>query len=132
MTPIVQSGVISCTATCSNLSPSPLVRPSLLPFSTKISRATSSLRVLPINRGRNTVLHIVSSTNFHQKRLSAAETEETNAARALPDLKNTGALIVRLGERDDELEAASWLRARSFYAYPEERKFAGEVKDTNI
>jgi hypothetical protein len=33
-----------------------------------------------------------------------------------------------MGERDDELEAASWLRARSFYAYPEERKFAGEVR----
>lgn len=30
-------------------------------------------------------------------------------------------------ERDDEIDAASWLRAKSFYAYPEDRKFAGEV-----
>jgi len=31
-------------------------------------------------------------------------------------------------ERDDEIDAVSWLRAKSFYAYPEERKFAGEVR----
>ncbi|KAH7616053.1 hypothetical protein Ndes2526B_g09366 [Nannochloris sp. 'desiccata'] len=37
-----------------------------------------------------------------------------------------------MGERDDELEAASWLRARSFYAYPEERKFAGEIHQAMI
>jgi hypothetical protein len=33
-----------------------------------------------------------------------------------------------MAERDDELQAASWLRARSFYAYPPERAFAGEVR----
>jgi hypothetical protein len=74
------------------------------------------------------VLHIVSATDFHQKRFSASEIEQKADAGPLTDLQNTGALIVRMGNRDDELEAASWLRARSFYAYPEERKFAGEVK----
>lgn len=71
----------------------------------------------------------MSATDFHQKRLSASETEQINTANALLDLRNGRAFTVRMGERDDELEAASWLRARSFYAYPEERKFAGEVNE---
>ena len=37
-------------------------------------------------------------------------------------------LLVRPAELDDELEAAAWLRAMSFYVYPPERKFAGEVR----
>ncbi len=34
----------------------------------------------------------------------------------------------RLAESDGELQAAAWLRAQSFYVYPPERKFAGEVR----
>ena len=37
------------------------------------------------------------------------------------------ALAVREAEADGELAAAAWLRALSFYRYPEERKFAAEV-----
>lgn len=33
----------------------------------------------------------------------------------------------RVAEQDDLLRAAAWLRARCFYVYPPERKFAGEV-----
>ncbi|GAB4819971.1 hypothetical protein N2152v2_007017 [Parachlorella kessleri] len=36
-------------------------------------------------------------------------------------------LSMRVAEDDDELQAAAWLRAQSFYAYPPERKFAGEL-----
>eukprot|EP00887_Chlorella_sp_A99_P000250 scaffold13.g250.t1 len=48
-------------------------------------------------------------------------TERREEAPPLADLR------VVLAEADDELEAAAWLRAMSFYAYPPERKFAGEI-----
>ena len=35
---------------------------------------------------------------------------------------------VREADADDELQAAAWLRALSFGRYPEERKFAAEVR----
>lgn len=35
---------------------------------------------------------------------------------------------MREAEADDELQAAAWLRALSFGRYPEERKFAAEVR----
>jgi hypothetical protein len=95
--------------------------------SNRISHSsTRRISPIPITR-RNQALHVVSATDFHQKRLSASESEQKNNAGPLADL-----LIVRMAERDDELEAASWLRARSFYAYPEERKFAGEVRTTTF
>jgi hypothetical protein len=37
-------------------------------------------------------------------------------------------LTVREAEGDEELQAASWLRALSFYRYPEERKFAAQAR----
>ena len=37
-------------------------------------------------------------------------------------------LQVREADADDELQAAAWLRALSFGRYPEERKFAAEVR----
>lgn len=36
-------------------------------------------------------------------------------------------LQCREAETDAELKAIGWLRAQSFYAYPPERAFAGEV-----
>lgn len=35
-------------------------------------------------------------------------------------------------ETDDDIECVSWLRAASFYAYPEERKFAGRIHQLMI
>jgi ribosomal protein S18 acetylase RimI-like enzyme len=72
---------------------------------------------------RRPTLTVVAATDFHQKRLSAEPEGERPAATA--PLAPT--LEVRIADRDDELEAAAWLRARSFYAYPPERKFAGEI-----
>ena len=133
MTRIVQSGRHSYATTCSNLPPTAALPPRLFSaVSNRISHSsTRRISPIPITR-RNQALHVVSATDFHQKRLSASESEQTNDAGPLAGLKNTGALIVRMAERDDELEAASWLRARSFYAYPEERKFAGEVRTTTF
>lgn len=62
---------------------------------------------------------ICNCTDFHQSRLSATTTQKP----ATESLNVT----IRNAHRDDELEAAAWLRAKSFYAYPPERKFAGEV-----
>lgn len=71
---------------------------------------------------RRPALTVVAATDFHQRRLSAGpEGERPAAAPLAPTLE------VRIADRDDELEAAAWLRARSFYAYPTERKFAGEI-----
>lgn len=74
---------------------------------------------------RNKAGLIASSTSrFHQDRMAATE---SIASRRLP-LE----VEIRLAERDDELETAAWLRARSFYAYPEERKFAGDIHQMMI
>lgn len=40
-------------------------------------------------------------------------------------------MAVREAEADGELQAAAWLRALSFYRYPEERKFAAQVGGTH-
>ena len=58
---------------------------------------------------------------FHQSLLVATE-----RPAALPPLP--GPVQVREAEDDEELQAAAWLRAFSFYRYPEERKFAAEVR----
>ena len=93
-------------------------RPLLLPAPFKARPSGDNAR-RPLPRRS---LPIVAATDFHQSRL-AASTEERR--EDLPTLASS--LQVRLADRDDELEASSWLRARSFYAYPVERKFAGEV-----
>ncbi|KAL4451228.1 hypothetical protein ABPG77_009300 [Micractinium sp. CCAP 211/92] len=41
-------------------------------------------------------------------------------------------MAVREAEADGELQAAAWLRALSFYRYPEERKFAAQVHRTMV
>ena len=61
------------------------------------------------------------ATDFHQSQLTATERAAGEAPPPLP------LLSVREAEDDDELQAAAWLRAFSFYRYPEERKFAAEV-----
>lgn len=63
---------------------------------------------------------VASSTGFHQSLLTATE-RTGEPAQPLP------AMAVREAEADGELEAAAWLRALSFYRYPEERKFAAQV-----
>ena len=60
---------------------------------------------------------------FHQDRMAASDVSIS---------KSPLNIEIRLAERDDELEVAAWLRARSFYAYPEERKFAGEIHQMMI
>lgn len=64
-------------------------------------------------------------STFHQDRLQA--TEKTNTLEHTPM-----ELIIKIAEEDEELQAASWLRALSFYAYPPERKFAGELHQIMI
>lgn len=64
-------------------------------------------------------------STFHQDRLQA--TDKSNTLEHTPmDLK------IKIAEEDEELQAASWLRALSFYAYPPERKFAGELHQIMI
>lgn len=128
MTRIVQSGRRICGTTTSPTIFPPPSPPLSRASSSLYSRTTISTRKLLLSNRSKYALHIVSATDFHQKRLSADETGQKTNAGSRPHLKVTGALIIRIAERDDELEAVSWLRARSFYAYPEERKFAGEVR----
>lgn len=61
-----------------------------------------------------------SSAGFHQSLLTATE-------RTGEPAEQLAAMAVREAEADSELEAAAWLRALSFYRYPEERKFAAQV-----
>lgn len=70
--------------------------------------------------------HIARS--FHQERLK----KDTSAVpvEQLPPL--THALMIRTLSSDDEIECVSWLRAKAFYAYPPERKFAGEIHQMMI
>ena len=60
------------------------------------------------------------ATDFHQSLLTATARDPAVAAPL-------SAVAVREAEADEELQAASWLRALSFYRYPEERKFAAQV-----
>jgi ribosomal protein S18 acetylase RimI-like enzyme len=62
---------------------------------------------------------------FHQARLAADAAAPKPAAPPL-------AVEVRVAARDDELEAAAWLRARSFYAYNPEREFAGRIHQAMV
>jgi ribosomal protein S18 acetylase RimI-like enzyme len=62
---------------------------------------------------------------FHQARLAADAAAPKPAAPPL-------AVEVRVATRDDELEAAAWLRARSFYAYNPEREFAGRIHQAMV
>lgn len=66
-----------------------------------------------------------SGLGFHQSLLVA--TERPAALAPLP-----GPVDVREADSDEELQAAAWLRAFSFYRYPEERKFAAEVRCTGL
>ena len=88
----------------------------------RLALSTPFTAPLATPQGNRRGLPVVCATDFHQSRLSADKIEKKES---LPPLST--AITVRLADRDDELEAASWLRARSFYAYPPERKFAGEV-----
>ncbi|GMH34092.1 hypothetical protein BSKO_01926 [Bryopsis sp. KO-2023] len=58
---------------------------------------------------------------FHMNRLSASQDTATKGRIRPEDV------VVRSAQSDEELEAAAWLRAKAFYAYPEERKFAGQL-----
>lgn len=62
---------------------------------------------------------------FHQARMAASE--RPGIGTQLDKNKVKVKLDVIEAKSDGQLEAASWLRAMSFYAYPPERKFAGEI-----
>lgn len=66
--------------------------------------------------------------SFHQERLKKDASLSPGAQ--LPPL--TDALIIRTLSSDEEIECVSWLRAKAFYAYPPERKFAGEIHQMMI
>ena len=93
----------------------------LLPHSATTTATTT------IAKTKSRQLVIVAATDFHQKRLAANPSPLSSPSSSLLSL-SPPSLVIRLAERDDELEASAWLRARSFYAYPPERKFAGEVR----
>jgi len=84
------------------------------------SRATQ-LVWMSLRRDREHIPTAMPSGGFHQDRFAATEPKPDCGRLPLESLR------VREAVRDDELERAAWLRARSFYAYPPERKFAGEV-----
>lgn len=86
---------------------------------TPAARSSSCQRVTPASRGQ----HVrTAATDFHQSLLVATERDDSEPLPPLPPL------VVRDADTDGELQAASWLRAFSFYRYPEERKFAAEVR----
>eukprot|EP00889_Picochlorum_renovo_P003088 jgi/Picre1/30118/NNA_005487.t1 len=59
---------------------------------------------------------------------TTAKKEDDDANK--PPLPRMFAL--RIVETDDDIECVSWLRATSFHAYPEERKFAGKIHQLMI
>ncbi|KAL3143216.1 hypothetical protein ABBQ38_002070 [Trebouxia sp. C0009 RCD-2024] len=69
------------------------------------------------------------STLWHAKsqRLAADVRKGTKDADYKPL-----AVEIREPRTDHELQAVGWLRARSFYAYPPERAFAGQIHQTMI
>jgi ribosomal protein S18 acetylase RimI-like enzyme len=62
--------------------------------------------------------------HFHQARMAASDRPD---ARAQHDSRVKLKYDVLEAKSDSQLEASSWLRAVSFYAYPPERKFAGDI-----
>ena len=81
---------------------------------------------------------------FHQQRLAAEALDQqdrqlplavsvrfvvpTVFARNKIDRRSLASTVCREAETDAEFKAISWLRAKSFYAYPPERAFAGQVR----
>ncbi|KAI3430639.1 hypothetical protein D9Q98_005232 [Chlorella vulgaris] len=65
------------------------------------------------------------ATDFHQSLLAATERDPSIAASPL-------GVEIREALSDDELRAICFLRALSFYRYPEDRKFAAHVHRTMI
>lgn len=72
-----------------------------------------------------TVLH-----SFHQDRMKKDIDVADTPRERLPCLTND--LTIRYLSSDDEIACVSWLRAKAFYAYPPERKFAGEIHQMMI
>ncbi|DBA74993.1 TPA: hypothetical protein ACH3X1_010336 [Trebouxia sp. C0004] len=67
-----------------------------------------------------------ASPGFHQQRLAAeVRTKPKDATRNM-------SVQIREAQTDAELKSIGWLRARSFYAYPPERAFAGQIHQTMI
>ena len=88
-------------------------------------------------------------TGFHQQRLAADVRTGTKGADFKPldvEIRSDSSacdpptvclllhlllyhlVMLRETRTDHELQAVGWLRARSFYAYPPERAFAGQVR----
>ena len=65
--------------------------------------------------------HATAAVGFHALRMAATED-------AMGKVQPIADMAIHAAEADVELEASAWLRAMSFYAYPPERKFAGEVR----
>lgn len=78
-------------------------------------------------RNVNVCTSCATQVGFHQKRLAADVRKGTKS----PDFKPL-AVEIREPRTDHELQAVGWLRARSFYAYPPERAFAGQIHQTMI
>lgn len=95
-------------------------------------RHTTRNKTIPLRRRSAIVISASSDVSspsslpvyFHQARMAASDRPDT---RARDDSRVTLKYDVFEAESDDQLEAASWLRAVSFYAYPPERKFAGDI-----
>lgn len=75
---------------------------------------------------QNKLIVCSAPTGFHQQRLAAEV--RTSPKEAIQDIS----VQIREAQTDAELQAIGWLRARSFYAYPPERAFAGQIHQTMI
>ena len=72
---------------------------------------------------RNTAI-LGSKSSFHQDRLAATDVKQKIGTPLNID--------IRAPKSEAEMRAIGWLRAMSFYAYPLERKFAGEVHQAMV
>ena len=77
---------------------------------------------------RDDRLATVSKAGFHIGRLKKSDASPSDKS----PLTGVTVLDPMLQLSDGEIECVAWLRAKAFYAYPEERKFAGEIHQLMI
>jgi len=76
-------------------------------------------------RPRRAATLFCTASSFHQDRLKKTSSGGSSSRQSID-------FTIKKLETDEEIECVSWLRATAFYAYPEERKFAGEIHQMMI
>lgn len=98
-------------------------------WQSEVSPRRTRSKACPRYVNRKEPSRLSTARSFHQDRLKK-DLSITDDIQRPPPL--TDALVIRPLVTDDEIECVSWLRAKAFYAYPPERKFAGEIHQMMI